>query len=594
MSNPFIMGAEIRLNDQFSPQISHATQASNKFKEGLGSLKGALVAVAGSMAIKASFDWLVQGNADMETYQNTLAVVMKSQEKAVETLAWANKFAATTPFEIPQVVEATTMMESYGLNAKKTLGIVGDMASVMGKDLLQAVNAVSDAQTGETERLKEFGITKGMLQEHAKLLGSNPINNQGQITDQKAFNAALFSLMEKRFKGGMELQSKTFKGMLSNAKDFMSSTGRELGKPIFDAFKVGLGGALTYLNKLQSDGTVAAWANNVKWAMDQAGNALGVIYTKAKPVFDYLNPALGTLAHLYIAAAVSEFKLMIKVIGDLYADAKPALTWIAVNGFAVIAKTLGTVWTEAKKVSDFINDNWSTIKPLVEGIIIAFGIYRGVIAAIEIATGIATTAQWLWNAAMTANPIGLVILGIGLLIGAGILLYNNWDMLKQGASDMWIGIENAFKTGVNKAIGWLNYLIDAANKIPGIDIGHVETLQMGQTSVQKQDSFNAVRGIDGSHAMGLSYVPFDGYLAELHKGERVLTAAETRDVDTVQKQPTASVRTVTIGKLFDSLTIHGTKDMDEEKLANVMVDKLYTMLTEAEDILGSADMGVLL
>lgn len=33
-------------------------------------------------------------------------------------------------------------------------------------------------------------------------------------------------------------------------------------------------------------------------------------------------------------------------------------------------------------------------------------------------------------------------------------------------------------------------------------------------------------GVDGSHAGGLNYVPFDGYLAKLHRGEAVLTAAE--------------------------------------------------------------------
>lgn len=37
---------------------------------------------------------------------------------------------------------------------------------------------------------------------------------------------------------------------------------------------------------------------------------------------------------------------------------------------------------------------------------------------------------------------------------------------------------------------------------------------------------NALLGIDGSHAGGLAYVPYDGYVAQLHKGERVLTAAE--------------------------------------------------------------------
>jgi TP901 family phage tail tape measure protein len=35
----------------------------------------------------------------------------------------------------------------------------------------------------------------------------------------------------------------------------------------------------------------------------------------------------------------------------------------------------------------------------------------------------------------------------------------------------------------------------------------------------------------GSHAKGLDYVPFDGYMAQLHKGERVLTAAATARMD---------------------------------------------------------------
>jgi len=38
-------------------------------------------------------------------------------------------------------------------------------------------------------------------------------------------------------------------------------------------------------------------------------------------------------------------------------------------------------------------------------------------------------------------------------------------------------------------------------------------------------------GVDGSHAGGLNFVPFDNYRANLHRGERVQTAAEARNSD---------------------------------------------------------------
>ena len=40
--------------------------------------------------------------------------------------------------------------------------------------------------------------------------------------------------------------------------------------------------------------------------------------------------------------------------------------------------------------------------------------------------------------------------------------------------------------------------------------------------------------VDGSHAAGLSYVPWDGYIARLHRGERVLTAEQARALDGIR------------------------------------------------------------
>lgn len=44
-------------------------------------------------------------------------------------------------------------------------------------------------------------------------------------------------------------------------------------------------------------------------------------------------------------------------------------------------------------------------------------------------------------------------------------------------------------------------------------------------SVREENGLNGL-SVDGSARSGLSYVPYDGYIAELHRGERVLTAAE--------------------------------------------------------------------
>jgi len=49
-------------------------------------------------------------------------------------------------------------------------------------------------------------------------------------------------------------------------------------------------------------------------------------------------------------------------------------------------------------------------------------------------------------------------------------------------------------------------------------------------------------GTDGSHANGLDYVPFDGYRAILHKGERVQTAGEARGSNTSMDQIVMELR----------------------------------------------------
>lgn len=45
----------------------------------------------------------------------------------------------------------------------------------------------------------------------------------------------------------------------------------------------------------------------------------------------------------------------------------------------------------------------------------------------SVASGVATAAQWAWNAALTANPIGVVIMAVAALVGGIVLLANKFS-----------------------------------------------------------------------------------------------------------------------------------------------------------------------
>lgn len=86
--------------------------------------------------------------------------------------------------------------------------------------------------------------------------------------------------------------------------------------------------------------------------------------------------------------------------------------------------------------------------------------YKAVQLAIVGATKAWTAAQWLWNAAMNANPIGLVVTGIAGLVTAGYYLYKNWDDIKEWWGGLWVKIKK-------KAAGVIDWFKALPDKIPG-------------------------------------------------------------------------------------------------------------------------------
>lgn len=85
---------------------------------------------------------------------------------------------------------------------------------------------------------------------------------------------------------------------------------------------------------------------------------------------------------------------------------------------------------------------------------------------------------------------------------------------------LWDGI----KSVGNSILGWVS---DFASSIKSFISGIIEGFNNVVGSANSAKS--AAASVKGRHANGLDYVPYNGYIAELHKGERVLTAQENKE-----------------------------------------------------------------
>ena len=96
--------------------------------------------------------------------------------------------------------------------------------------------------------------------------------------------------------------------------------------------------------------------------------------------------------------------------------------------------------------------------------------------------------------------------------------------LKQAGKDilnkLWDGIKS-----VGESI--LDWVSDFAGKIGEFVSGIVDGFNNIVSGANNAKS--AAKSVDGKHANGLDYVPYNGYVAELHEGERVLTKQQNRE-----------------------------------------------------------------
>ena len=407
---------------------------AGKFK-GLDSLAGKLKTVALSMGAFGGLKSIFDSASSMEGYRNTLKVVMKDTELAGKKIKEAVEFANSTPFETDEIVAGMVKLESYGISSSnEVMTMVGDMAGVMGKSFDQAVEAVADAQTGELERLKEFGITKNMIVEHAEktMAGIEIVNAKGQIVNQEKFNEAMFSLMKERYAGGMELQAKTAKGVLSTTAGMIGNIMSILGGVdeygyvieggLLDTVKNVVEKINNKLKELNDNGTIKKWQENIKNAIGAVKYVITIIINKIKELNDN-----GTLKRW--GDSISKVVNIVKsVITTIIAKIKE----LNDNGtLQRWGQNILKVVNIVKKIAIAFINNRDIIIPIIAGIVSAFGAFKSINKVIKIFNNVKAKFAML-KTAMTVltSPIGLIAIGIGLLVAAFIYAYTHSETFR--------------------------------------------------------------------------------------------------------------------------------------------------------------------
>lgn len=135
--------------------------------------------------------------------------------------------------------------------------------------------------------------------------------------------------------------------------------------------------------------------------------------------------------------------------------------------------------------------------------------------------------------------------------------------------------------GLGGAIAWI------ADKVGKVS-DYVASKNNGDASTQTSGGASEIKTansgvyfkspyINGSYATGLKRVPFDGFIGELHEGERILTKSEAEDYNSTESESSmkAMVRVI-IQKLADTIVIRDESDID------AIAEAIWNKLNEAQ------------
>ena len=395
-------------------------------KTGLATFTGAIVA-AGS-AIGGLAGIATKYNSQMEDYFANFTVLLGSTTEATKHVEALKKFAAKTPFEMAGLADASKQLLSFGIGVD---------------DIMPDLQMLGDISLGNQERFKGLALVFAQVASAGKLTGQdllqfinqgfNPLQviaeqtgksmsdlkeemSDGKITYEMVAEAMRVATSEGgKFYQGMEVQSQTLSGMWSTLKDDTMSLIGEAFTPFSEILKTNVMPALQGVVEQMS----AAFADpNIQTSISNIASGLGDFITK-------------------VAELVSEW--LPKVI--------EGFAWLLDHSNEITAGIIGL--GTALMVLNVAN--------MIMGLVKAF-------QAFKLANEGATIAQWLLNAAMSANPIGIVVALIAGLVAAVIYLWNTNEGFRNAVIKIFSAIMSTISWVVNGIVNFFTSTIPNAIK----------------------------------------------------------------------------------------------------------------------------------
>ncbi len=320
--------------NKLSKSIYSAQQRAKGFTQ---SLIGITKATVGLYAVKQGFDAIISGftnfvntSAEFERFETTLTTIEGSSVKAKESMAWIQDFATNTPYQLTQVTESFVKLKAYGIDPTNgTLKTLGDTASAMGKPLMQAVEAMADALTGENERLKEFGIKASVQGDKVAYNWMDASGRAKHIiieNNAEIIQSTLSAIFNSKYEGAMQQQMQTYDGMMSNLSDswtrfkkeimdaglfaYVKAFVNQIGKVFNNMFKQTTDGATEFTNNfIGGFNSIITAIGFVKDAISGIGLVLKAVKFAFIGIVKYFSEAINTPIHLLNSAIEAYNKL---------------------------------------------------------------------------------------------------------------------------------------------------------------------------------------------------------------------------------------------------------------------------------------------